>query len=233
MFSSTWLERKASSHFNSVSGPGLPGFCLHCPWRSAVLPLGFTGRQRGGEAKLSQCEETLWTCTGARCVRREASTSMLHGGLEAGYGGAQVPRLLCWASVLPSLCKRRSTPPSGLTVSELLRSPKPFSPPHVLLLPTCFPVPVLSLAIHRHGLKYASFSLGRQSLSTHWLLDCKGLLKSSNRNDYLSQPPPSTLYRCENECAERKASLVHSGYSVTPMRTSSSTPVRLKADMIR
>ena len=31
MFSSTRLKCKVSSHSNSVSGPGLPGFCLHCP----------------------------------------------------------------------------------------------------------------------------------------------------------------------------------------------------------
>ena len=233
MFSSTRLKCKVSSYSNSVSGPGLPGFCLHCPWRSAVLPLVSLDGREGVKPGFPRVRKP----SGPHAQGHDVSSGRLAPAwcTEAWKPGVEVPRFPGCSAELQSccLCKRRSTPRSGLTLSELLGSPKPFSPPHVLLLPTYFPTPDWSLAIHRHSLKHVSFSLGRQSLSTHWLLDGRGLLKSSNRNDYPSQPPPSTFYRCENKCAEKKVSLVHSGYSRTYMCTSSSTPVRLKADVIR
>lgn len=94
------------------------------------------------------------------------------------------------------------------------------------------PCACLVLSFSQTWPETCSFSLGRQSLSTHWLLDCKGLSKSSNRTDCSASTSPSTFYRCKNRFAEKKATPVHSGYSQTLMYTSSSTPIRPKVEMI-
>lgn len=63
----------------------------------------------------------------------------MHRGLEARCRGAQVPGCSDeLPSVLTSLC-RQSTRRSGLTLSQPLGSPNPFSPPHVLLFLNVLP----------------------------------------------------------------------------------------------
>lgn len=168
-------------------------------------------------------------------------TMCLQGGQrDAQRPGGQVQRcpgsgLLWWTSFSPDISLQAVHSSFWANPFSAAWESKSFLPSARFALPkrlAHFPVPVWSLAFHRHGLKHASFSLGRQSLSTHWLLDCKELSKSSNRTDCSASTSPSTFYRCENRFAEKKATPVHSGYSQTLMYTSSSTPIRPKVEMI-